>query len=431
MSAHPLRARIEQESRAAGVSLGELTVLAPQRDPYRLDTPAMHRDGRWLAEQIARLAVKKVIHLRGLHYVLVAAADAIKPDGTPYVNSDADWTWLSEGAAKVARWLGYIPFDRVIDERNEAPAIFVPEAVEPEAAVYCTFDWRLPDPEDLVPVAALNGFRPRQPFRLVLCGEKTSLRSVLEPIARAHGAELVLPTGEMSDTLIKGIADRAVTDGRPLVVQYYSDFDPSGWQMPVSVARKLQALRDLMPDLPPIQLHPVALLPEHVADLGLPSTPLKQTEQRADGWRAQWGGLEQTEIDALAALRPAELAKIARAALRPFYDYSLDRRASEAESAWHDQANLDLRQCVNSAWLVDARRRLEERLAEIVPELERLQRDLTLDMTGIALSPAPEVEPDVHGLPSAPEPLWSSELGWAEGTRRLVARKAYAKGKKP
>jgi hypothetical protein len=29
-----------------------LTVLAPQRDPYRLDTPAGHRDGQWLAEML-------------------------------------------------------------------------------------------------------------------------------------------------------------------------------------------------------------------------------------------------------------------------------------------------------------------------------------------------------------------------------------------
>ena len=44
------------------------------------------------------------IHLRGLHYRFVARGDVLKPDGKPYVNDDANWTWLSEIAAKAARW---------------------------------------------------------------------------------------------------------------------------------------------------------------------------------------------------------------------------------------------------------------------------------------------------------------------------------------
>ena len=40
------------------------------------------------------------------------------------------------------------------------------------------------------------------------------------------------------------MADRsAARDGRPMVVFYFSDCDPSGWQMPVSLYRKLQALK--------------------------------------------------------------------------------------------------------------------------------------------------------------------------------------------
>ena len=35
----------------------------------------------------------------------------LKPDGSPYTNTEKDWTWLDEKAGKAARWLGYIPFD--------------------------------------------------------------------------------------------------------------------------------------------------------------------------------------------------------------------------------------------------------------------------------------------------------------------------------
>ena len=50
----------------------------------------------------------------------------------------------------------------------------------------------------------------------------------------------------MSGTLAHRIASTTVKDGRPRVVLYFSDCDPAGWQMPISVARKLQAFRELL-----------------------------------------------------------------------------------------------------------------------------------------------------------------------------------------
>jgi hypothetical protein len=98
------------------------------------------------------------------------------------------------------------------------------------------------------------------------------------------GGELLLPTGEISDTLIYELAARCALDPRPSVILYFSDFDPSGYQMPISVSRKLQALHDLSyPDLK-IQFHQVALTLAQVRELGLPSTPLKATEKRAGPW---------------------------------------------------------------------------------------------------------------------------------------------------
>ena len=77
-SKHPqpgvLRSILERARLAAGCSLGELTALSAQVDPYRLDTPAGHRDGKWLAHHLEQGASgdSKRIHWRGLHYVLVA-----------------------------------------------------------------------------------------------------------------------------------------------------------------------------------------------------------------------------------------------------------------------------------------------------------------------------------------------------------------------
>ena len=59
--------------------------------------------------------------------------------------------------------------------------------------------------------------------------------------------------------------------------------------MPVSIARKLQALRDLLFPSLRFEVVQTALTVEQVRDLDLPSTPLKETEKRADRWRAAFG----------------------------------------------------------------------------------------------------------------------------------------------
>jgi hypothetical protein len=85
----------------------------------------------------------------------------------------------------------------------------------------------------------------RRTTRPYFIGEKTSLKTVLQPFAERVKGELLLPTGEISDTLIAEMAARAITDKRPTIVFYFSDFEPSWHQMPISMARKLQTLRDL------------------------------------------------------------------------------------------------------------------------------------------------------------------------------------------
>ena len=151
-------------------------------------------------------------------------------------------------AGKAARWLGYIPFERIIDNRNAAPIIHRHALVRPDSHVVAGLDLTLPT--DITPEPVAEGFEARQAFHFAIFGEKASLEDVVDPIAASHHADLYLPTGEISDTLLYQIAADADADGRPLVLFTLADCDPSGWQMPVSIARKLQAFRDLLfPDL--------------------------------------------------------------------------------------------------------------------------------------------------------------------------------------
>jgi hypothetical protein len=110
--------------RAGLLAKKDLTVLAPQNDPFRVDTTARHRDDEWLAITAQSLGFPipgdRKIHLRGLHYMVIGRPRPA-PDRFPYVNTDKDWLWLSGDAGKAARWLGYIPFDQIVDQRNARP----------------------------------------------------------------------------------------------------------------------------------------------------------------------------------------------------------------------------------------------------------------------------------------------------------------------
>ncbi len=94
---------------------------------------------------------------------------------------------------------------------------------------------------------------------------------MLRPFAREVEAELLLSSGDPSETHIAEMAVRAAADPRPFVVFYFSDFDPGGWTMPVAVARKFQAHRDLRYPRLDVQVHRVALTLDQVIAHDLPS----------------------------------------------------------------------------------------------------------------------------------------------------------------
>ena len=329
--------------KSASGSLDSNTVMSAITDPYRIDTEANHRDAKWLADAFAQGKLVQ-IHCRGLHYTIVSLPELRKPNGDPYLNDVDNWTWLQR-VAGAARWLGYIDFDAITDERNAGPELWLPPTFE-DAGLRIAHDADdLAWPPEL-PSIEIKAQAPyaRQAYRLVLIGEKSSLRTVLKPICAKFEAELILPTGELSTTLLHGMVQRAAADGRPTRVFYLSDFDPSGVHMPVEVARKIQALCDLKFQGLDIELHRCALLAHQVKELGLPETPMKDTERRADKWRERFN-CEQTEIDALATLRAGTLAEIVETDLKPYFDPTLQKRQRLA----YDAAAQAMRSTIEAA----------------------------------------------------------------------------------
>jgi hypothetical protein len=419
-----LRSVLEAACSEQSCALGNLTVLSPAVDPYRLDTVAGHRDGKWVRDQLKRALKQSArIHWRGLHYAIVVRGNVRKPNGEVYRNSDEDWTWLSTVAGKAARWLGYIPFERITDNRNAEPVIHRKARVTPGAFVSIGVDVAIPNADDLEPLPIARGFVARQAFHFAMFGEKASLESVLVPVARAKEADLYLPTGEISDTLLHRIAKDAADDGRPLVLFTFADCDPAGYQMSVSIGRKLQAFRDLLfPDLT-FEVVPVALTVEQVGELGLPSTPLKESEKRADRWRQAFG-VEQTEIDALATLRPEVLREIAERAFDPYFDHELQSRVTLAEVEWRREAEEAMREQVDPEIIASLREEAGERLSELRSVIDDINERMRLAADDFTLPTIEVPEPEVNEDASR-QALVSFDDSWVAATRALIARKRY------
>ena len=453
-----MAAALNEARDASGLEGDDLLVLSQRHDPFALDFPAAHRDAAWFREHLDRLVGERRIHLHGFHYVLVAAGGVIKPNGAPYRNTAAADAWLSEVAGKRARWLRYIDFDRIDDNRNDEPVICRPERPQPPSTRVGVIvgsyerdgfgdDATL---DDCRPFPVLDGFAPRQPHAFAFFGEKSSLDPVLRPLAQRHQVDMYLGAGELSETRVWRMARDAVNDGRPLIVFCFSDFDPAGMQMPVSIARKLQAHKtQFFPDLRG-QVVPVALTLEQALELRLPTTPVKPGEKRRDRWQEAFGpalfeaGLidspgqaAQVEIDALAALRPEDLTRAAEAAIAPYLDSALARRFARAHAGWSAAAEAAVAAQVDEEAVADIRGRAEyavkaynralAHLCEARDELSELEGELD----GIADDidpPEPPAAPEAEIDETAHRPLIDLDWDFVTATRALKARKAYEAG---
>jgi hypothetical protein len=169
----------------------------------------------------------------------------------------------------------------------------------------------------------------------------------------------------------------------------------------------------------------VALTLDQVRQFNLPSTPLKETERRASRWREIMQH-EQTEIDALAALRPADLQAIARAAVEPFFDFTLARRCEEAAQVWREQAEARIAGHPSLAAardkIADAHAVVEDAVGALHQVQDDAQADLEADLdveSTVIPAPAARIET------MAPAPLFATADEFASASLKLIAEKKY------
>ena len=291
-------------------------VLSKGRDPYSDWTPMQVARAQWISQMFQ--SVGRRIHLRGLHYFIVSQRPpSMWPDGSPYENTESSWEKLCN-AAMWARYQGIGDWGDLIDRRHPDPIDFADYESYDSEPLFTASRFSANSLRD----SFLTGVPSYSPvglgtYHLEVWVEKASMNEILTPTITQYGAVLQPLVGESSLERVTGAIQRIMDIGKPTRIFYISDFDPSGKQMPVSVSRKLEFYaRDMGLD---IRLNPLALTEEQINTFQLPGIPTKASDSRAASFVQQYGD-RATELDALEALYPGELANILDAALSPYVD---------------------------------------------------------------------------------------------------------------
>ncbi|BAL09533.1 MULTISPECIES: hypothetical protein [Bradyrhizobium] len=179
---------------------------------------------------------------------------------------------------RVAREQGTIPWDWIVDETRELERVSAwSNPAEYARTVACSYR---------------RDFWDQQPCRVEVWSEKGTVRGVLKPVLDQYAVGFRVQHGFSSATAVHNVADD--TDGRPLVVLYVGDFDPSGMYM--SEHDLPQRLREYGGNH--VRFRRIALTEEHLR--GLPSFPAadKHKDPR-HRWFTQHHGSECWELDAM------------------------------------------------------------------------------------------------------------------------------------
>lgn len=134
--------------------------------------------------------------------------------------------------------------------------------------------------------------------------EKDALAGVILPETVRYDVPLFCARGYSSETYAYNAAQEMRAIGKPSYVYYLGDFDPSGWDMANNLEQKLKSFH------PGVCFERIAVNPNQILDMGLPSRPTKKTDTRHKKFVEQFGAnAVSVELD---AIDPATLRNMVR-----------------------------------------------------------------------------------------------------------------------
>ena len=279
----------------------------------------------WIIEnslEILSQYEKGVLTIRGLHYQLVSRG----------MTNDIQHYKRVVSAMEIARWDGRIDFD-VFSDRDRSMCghtrsdITVLEEMEETAKEQIGLWMR----------SYHKNRWENQPYYPEVLIEKKALEGVFAGPCRSLGIAIGACKGYPSLTFLYELSVRlsmAQSDGKKPIILYFGDYDPSGEDIPRSIAENLTKF-----GVHDIVVRRIALTEQQVVDWHLPPAPAKITDSRT----ANWTGLGQVELD---AVKPEQLIELLRTAVRDIFDYGLYTQLMEEESVERELFQAEMKRFV-------------------------------------------------------------------------------------
>jgi hypothetical protein len=387
----PFREWIKGMKLQLKVNLPSLFLLSSQHDPFYIGSATERRDAEWFAYLWQQLGYTDLTHLRRIHYRLLDL-DVKKPNHMQYENTPKDWLLL-ELASKYARALGLVPADAFEDARNPDPilpswiddeVVEIAHAVTPEAPEFSLPGIEICDGKlDFEDEPYVRGYdendRQDRAVYIECWIEKSTQDDILAPLCEELGVGFQTAAGMQSISTSVHFLKRVAKLGKPGRILYISDFDSSGIAMPRGVARQIEFYRPIYAPGSQVSLTQLALTLEQVKKFRLPRIPIKDSDPRKAAFERE-NGAGATELDALEARKPGELARLVREAVAKYDDQTLPERLEDAEQeadaivadAWQDRTEelqeelADIREAV-----VAVKRRYGRKVEALSKSLQR------------------------------------------------------------
>src|SRR5262249_28588791 len=129
--------------------------------------------------------------------------------------------------------------------------------------------------------------------------EKDALAGVLYDVTEEWDVPLMVTRGYASLSFLHSAAETISSHSKPTYLYYFGDHDPSGLDITRAVE---QGIRQFAPNAD-ITFERVAVNPDQIEGMGLPTRPTKASDSRSKGFEG-----ESVEVDAIS---PDDLRRLA------------------------------------------------------------------------------------------------------------------------
>ncbi len=412
------RERMHDVADELGVSLDEILMMSPKRDPLNVGTTADHKKAQWFADLWQEAVAQRdddSIHTRGLHYVIVQKEEDVEPptgrcSWDRYRNTEKCYGYLN-GAGARARVLGYVPIGGVSDEKNNQERLTEytgHDMLEDDDLSRLDYDNHLRTPsiprvddeatffvdrsiESTIRNIAQDVARDttwrqsisvdeQKPYHIEIWSEK-AIPDAVRNTARDAGCDAIVEgQGHLSYRVAHDFINRVQRAGKPAVVLYLADFDPAGEAMPSAMASKISWLDKSDALSHRVQMERLAVTADQVEALELPREPVEVSDSAdayqtmAEEWQQERGG-GAVELSALEA-DLENFQRVVRDGVQSFTDPELPSKIGDAESDFRDELKERVIDALEESALDDKKSDVDEWLDEFNEALEEASEHL-------------------------------------------------------